>query len=200
VVCRVARTARRPAHPTEATTRHTNRFAPLGRGPSVTTVGIRGGSPVLRMMVAADVPAVLDVQERGSVQALSSVFAQDRYPFPRDGVAVRWQGEVADPLIDCFVVLHHEGVAGFAATRGDELLHFGIAVESWGSGLAAIAHEAVLEHLQAQGFRHIWLRVFTGNGRARRFYEKHEWEPTGDRSVSTFPPHPELMHYERNLG
>jgi RimJ/RimL family protein N-acetyltransferase len=151
-------------------------------------------------MVSGDVPAVLDVQERGSVQALSSVFPQDRYPFPRDDVAARWRQEVTDPRIDCFVVLAQDGVAGFAATRGDELLHFGIAVESWGSGLAAIAHEQVLEHLLAQGLRRSWLRVFTGNGRARRFYEKHQWEPTSDRSLSTFAPHPELMHYERSLG
>jgi RimJ/RimL family protein N-acetyltransferase len=155
---------------------------------------------VLRRMVAADVPAVLDVQERGSVQALSRVFPQDRYPFPREDVAARWRREVADPLIDCFVVLHDDRIAGFAATRSDELLHFGIAVESWGSGLAGIAHEAVLEHLQSQGLQHIWLRVFTDNARARRFYEKHQWEPTGDRSVSTFAPHPELMHYQRGLG
>jgi hypothetical protein len=58
----------------------------------------------------------------------------------------------------------------------------------------------VLEHLGAHGFRHSWLRVFTGNARARRFYEKHQWEPTGDRSVSTFAPHPELMRYQRILG
>ena len=173
---------------------------PRGRRPSVATVGNRGSASVLRRMVAADIPAVLDVQERGSVQALSSVFPQDRYPFPRDDVAARWRQEVADPRIDCFVVLHHDGVAGFAATRGDEFLHFGIAVESWGSGLAVIAHDAVLEHLRAQGLQHIWLRVFRGNGRARRFYEKHRWVATNDRSVSTFVPHPELMHYERNLG
>jgi RimJ/RimL family protein N-acetyltransferase len=163
-------------------------------------VGERGGAPVLRPMVAADVPAVLDVQERGSVQALSGVFPQDRYPFPRDEVAARWRGEVADPLIDCFVVLHDDNVAGFAATRGEELLHFGIAVEHWGSGLAARAHDGVLEHRGAHGFRHSWMWVFTDNARARRFYEKHQWESTGDRSASTFAPHPELMRYQRSLG
>ena len=155
---------------------------------------------MLRRMVAADVPAVLEVQERGSVEALSRVFPQDQYPFPRDEVAARWREEVADPLIDCFVVLHHDRVAGFAATRGDELLHFGVAVEHWASGLAAIAHEAVLERLQSQGLQQIWLRVFTDNARARRFYEKHQWKPTGERSLSTFAPHPELMRYQRSLG
>jgi RimJ/RimL family protein N-acetyltransferase len=159
-----------------------------------------GGALVLRTMREADVDAVVDVQQLGSVRALSTVFPQDRYPFPRDEVAARWRAEVADPVVDCFVVLHHHGLGGFAATRGDELLHFGIAVEHWGSGLAARAHDEVLEHLRARGLRSAWLRVFTGNARARRFYEKHQWEPTGERSVSSFAPHPELMRYERGLG
>lgn len=151
-------------------------------------------------MGPADVASVVEVQEQGSVRALATVFPQDRYPFPREEVAARWRTEVADPLIDCFVVLLHGNIAGFAATRGDELLHFGVAVEHWGTGLAARAHDAVLQQLRAQGFRHSWLRVFTGNARARRFYEKQGWTPTTDRSVSSFAPHPELIRYERTLG
>jgi L-glutamine:scyllo-inosose aminotransferase/L-glutamine:2-deoxy-scyllo-inosose/3-amino-2,3-dideoxy-scyllo-inosose aminotransferase len=42
------------------------------------------------------------------------------------------------PDIDVYVIENDDGaVAGFAATRGGELLHFGTAVETWGSGLAA---------------------------------------------------------------
>ncbi|WP_235506349.1 N-acetyltransferase [Terrabacter sp. Root181] len=90
-------------------------------------------------------------------------------------------------------------VAGFAATRGDEFLHFGIAVDHWGSGLATLAHDDVLDHLRDRGIRRARLRVFTGNGRGRRFYEKHGWEPTGERSRSSFAPCPELLGYARPL-
>jgi len=86
-----------------------------------------------------------------------------------------------------------------AAIRGDELLHFGIALELWGSGLAVAAHDAVLERMRAAGVRRAWLRVFTGNGRGRAFYEKLGWRPSGERSRSTFAPYPELLRYERDL-
>ena len=168
--------------------------------PSVVGVSGDGAAPVLRVMEQADVGLVVELQEPASVRALAAVFPQDRYPFPREEVTARWHLEVADPLVDCFTVLHDGEVAGFVATRHDELLHFGVAIEHWGSGLAARAHEAVLEHLRAQGHAHTWLRVFTANGRARRFYEKHNWEPTGHRSLSTFAPHPELVRYQRTLG
>ena len=111
----------------------------------------RGASVALRPMTAADVPDVVAVQERGAVRALGAVFPQAAYPFPREDVAERWRREVAAPDVDCFVVLVHEMVQGFAATRGDELLHFGIAVELWGTGVAERAHDAVLDPVGGPG-------------------------------------------------
>jgi RimJ/RimL family protein N-acetyltransferase len=148
-------------------------------------------------MTAADVPNVLDVQEPGAVRGLAEVFPQDAYPFPREGVELRWLQEIEMPDIECYVVQLDDGVAGFAAFRGAEFLHFGISVEHWGTGLAQTAHDAVLDRMQCQGIRRAWLKVFTGNRRGRRFYEKLGWHPTGDRTRSTYPPHPELLRYER---
>lgn len=95
-------------------------------------------------MTDADVPDVLDVQEPGAVMGLAEVFDQDRYPFPRDVVGRRWVEEVTTPDIKCFVLLHRDAVVGFAAMRHDEFLHFGVAVELWGTGIAQQAHDAVL--------------------------------------------------------
>ena len=39
------------------------------------------------------------------------------------------------------------------------------------------------------------LRVFVDNGRARRFYEKHGWRPTGASSRSSYEPYPVLLEY-----
>ncbi|MFD1504303.1 GNAT family N-acetyltransferase [Georgenia yuyongxinii] len=148
-------------------------------------------------MTTADIGDVLDVQEAGAVHGLSDVFPQDAYPFPRDDVAHRWQQEMATPGIDCYVVLLDSTVVGFAAIRGDEFLHFGIAIEHWGTGIARTAHDAVLNRMRSRGIQRAWLTVFTGNGRGRRFYEKLGWSPTGDRTHSSFPPYPELLRYER---
>lgn len=150
-------------------------------------------------MTASDVPDVLDIQEPGAVLGLSDVFPQDAYPFPRDVVAQRWLQEIAAPGIDCYVVLVDNTVVGFAAIRGDEFLHLGTAIERWRTGIGETAHDAVLDVMVSRGVERAWLRVFTGNRRGRRFYEKLGWHPTGERTHSSFPPHAELLRYERSL-
>lgn len=150
-------------------------------------------------MLPADVPAVLAVQQAGAALGLAKVFPQDEFPFPREAVARRWLEEIETNGIDCLVVEMREEVIGFAAVRSDEFMHFGIALELWGTGAAQDAHDAVLDRMSTVGITRAWLRVFTDNQRGRRFYERLGWAATGERSHSTFPPYAELLRYERGL-
>lgn len=150
----------------------------------------------LRAARIADLPALMDVQEEGAIRGLAHIFPQDEHPFPRAEIQARWAEEIADPAVDVFVIERDGRVAGFAAVRGDELLHFGTAVATWGTGLAAAAHGQLLDRFT--GTR-ATLRVFEENRRARRFYEKLGWRCTGQTSRTSFPPHPVLVGYERAL-
>src|SRR3954466_9233566 len=147
-------------------------------------------------MTAADVPEVLAVQEAAAVLGLSDVFPQDEYPFPRDAIGQRWLEEIESPGTDCFVIGAGDSVVGFAAVPGAELLPLGVALELWGTGVAQQAHDLVLDVLRSRGLDRAWLRVFTGNARGRRFYEKLGGRATGGRSHSSFPPYAELLRYE----
>lgn len=151
-------------------------------------------------MLPADVPAVLAVQKLGAVTGLAKVFPQDQFPFPREAVARRWLEEIETNGIDCLVVEKREEVIGFAAVRSDEFMHFGVALDLWGTGAAQDAHDAVLDRMVTVGITRAWLRVFTDNERGRRFYERLGWAFTGERSHSTFPPYAELLRYERRLS
>ena len=152
----------------------------------------------LREMRPEDVPEVLDVQQPGAVVGLAEVFPQERYPFPRDTIGDRWLEEIADPAIRCFVV-ETDRVVGFAAVRGEELLHFGIDLELWGTGTAQAAHAAVVDLMRDRGVRRARLWVYTDNPRGRRFYERLGWRPSGERSRSGYPPYAELLAYELDL-
>ena len=151
-------------------------------------------------MTPDDVPAVLAVQGPGAVIGLAEVFPQDEFPFPGDAIAQRWHEEIRTPGIDCLVVTQDDEVIGFAAVRTDVFLHCGSAVDHWGTGAAGAAHDAVLDRMRSTGVARAWLCVFTGNQRGRRFYERLGWMPTGERTRSAFPPQPELLRYERDLG
>jgi RimJ/RimL family protein N-acetyltransferase len=141
------------------------------------------------------VTELVAVQERGAVLGLADVFPQDEQPFPTAVIERRWREELADAGIAAYVAVDaDERVVGFCARRDDEVLHFGTAPETWGSGLATWMHDALLETFPADLAR-LRLRVFEGNGRGRRFYEKLGWRATGEVSRSTFAPYPVLLEY-----
>lgn len=140
--------------------------------------------------------AVVALQEPAAVAGLSAVFPQDRYPFPREHVAARWRDEITSPDVECFVIEAAGRVAGFAAVRGSEVLHFGTALDTWGSGLATAAHDEVVERLRARGVVRPVLHVYAANARGRRFWEKHGWRSTGDVVRGSSPPYAELLAYE----
>lgn len=154
---------------------------------------------VVREMRTDDVPAVMAVQEPASIAGLSGVFPQDEFPFPRDVLADRWRAEIADAGTECFVVPRDHGVAGFAAVRADEVKHFGVAVEEWGSGLATQAHDEVVARMARAGVRRAWLCVYAGNPRGRAFWTKLGWTDTGERSEGPMPPHAEQLILEKPL-
>jgi GNAT superfamily N-acetyltransferase len=78
------------------------------------------------------------------------------------------------------------------ARRHDELLRFGTALETWGSGLAAWLHDALIATYPSD-LRRLSLRVFEQNDRARRFYERLGWTTTVRTIRSGFAPHPVLV-------
>lgn len=142
----------------------------------------------------------MQVQQVGAVAGLGHIFDQEQYPFPAEQVRARWASEIDDQAIDCFAVIAENELAGFAATRGAEFLHFGTAVHWWGSGLADTAYEEVEAHLRAQGHQVLWLQVFEENLRAIRLYQRHGWKPTEQATRSAYPPHPTLRRYELDVS
>jgi RimJ/RimL family protein N-acetyltransferase len=136
---------------------------------------------IVRPATEADLLELVAMQEPAAVAGLGHIFPQDTHPFPRDAVLQRWRAELADPEVDVSVAVTRTAdgagdgrIIGFAATRGNELLHFGTALDTWGTGVATELHDAVLAGLRAHhpDAAEARLRVFEANTRARRFYER----------------------------
>ncbi|MGA9749458.1 MAG: GNAT family protein [Nocardioides sp.] len=154
---------------------------------------------LFRPATEADLDELVRTQEAAAVVALAHVFPQETHPFPRESVLGRWRTELHDPAVAVYVSTDDVGrITGFAARKGDELLHFGTSISMWGTGLADALHDALVETYPCDLDR-IWLRVFEANHRARRFWEKKGWRPSGRRSRSSFAPHPVLAEYVLDL-
>ena len=140
------------------------------------------------------------MQGEASVVALAHVFPQSTHPFPHAAILERWRTELHDPGIAVYVSTNEAGdITGFAARRHDELLHFGTAISTWGTGLAGVMYDALVD-TYPHDLDRIWLRVFEDNHRARRFWEKKGWRSNGRTSRSPFAPHPVLAEYELQLS
>lgn len=69
------------------------------------------------------------------------------------------------------------------ATGRGELFAFYLRPVAWGSGVADPLIARCHEHLRTQGFSEAALWVLRDNPRARRFYERSGWSPTGRTSL-----------------
>jgi GNAT superfamily N-acetyltransferase len=70
-------------------------------------------------------------------------------------------------------------IVGVAMRTGPELRALYVVPEAWGAGAAQALTEAVLAAVRADGHEEAVLWVVDENLRARRFYEREGWEPTG---------------------
>jgi GNAT superfamily N-acetyltransferase len=64
------------------------------------------------------------------------------------------------------------------------LAHFSqlfVLPEWWGRGVAPVLHDAAITEMRAQGYVSARLFTPTDHARARRFYERREWQAVDDR-------------------
>jgi GNAT superfamily N-acetyltransferase len=86
---------------------------------------------------------------------------------------------------------------GVAVRVGPELRALYVMPDAWGSGAGGALIDAVLDAIRADGHGEATLWVGEANGRARRFYEREGWEPTGETKASELGP--EELQYRRQL-
>jgi GNAT superfamily N-acetyltransferase len=79
-------------------------------------------------------------------------------------------------------------IVGVATRNGPELRALYVVPEAWGTGAAQALTEAVLAAVGADGHEEAVLWVVDDNRRARRFYEREGWEPTGQTRTTELGP------------
>jgi len=134
----------------------------------------------------------MTVTVRPAVAGDSDVVASIWYDGWRDGhlghvpdelVAVRTEESfgtrAAQRVADTTVALVGDEVAGFVMVVGDEVEQVYVARDHRGSGVAGTLLTEAERQVKANGHGEAWLAVATGNGRARRFYERSGWADGG---------------------
>jgi GNAT superfamily N-acetyltransferase len=79
-------------------------------------------------------------------------------------------------------------IVGVAVRTGAELRSLYVVPKAWGTGAAQALMGTALAAIGADGHVEATLWVVEANPRARRFYEREGWEPTGETRESELGP------------
>jgi GNAT superfamily N-acetyltransferase len=149
----------------------------------------------LRRGQANDAEVLFAIHRESAMAAYTHVFPPDRYAFPDEEMRRVWNAALRDPDTTVLIAERDGLPVGFATVSPGWLRNFFVVPEEWGHGVAPAIHDEAVRLLETLGEgAHLW--VLEANERARRFYERHGWEPDGERSRSEFPPHPATLRYE----
>lgn len=129
------------------------------------------------------------------VASLPHIFPPDEYPFPYEPILQRWQDELVDPAFEILVHRKDGKIVGYVASHDEWLNHVATLPSEWGTGLATWLTKASVESRRTLGHDVVHLWVLKENHRARRFYDRSGWEPSGVVVNEPFPPHPEKLEY-----
>jgi GNAT superfamily N-acetyltransferase len=144
-----------------------------------------------RDAVMEDAPAIDALFRASFIETFAQLYdPADLAAFFAKFTPAAWQGELADP--DFAFRLAEEGtrLAGYAkisslslpvepAGPAAELRQLYVATPWHGAGIAPVLMDWVLAQAHARGARELYLTVFTGNVRARRFYARYGFEEVG---------------------
>ena len=152
---------------------------------------------LLRAATRADADGITDVQVASWRAGYAHVFPEsvlyaDDFDTTRRTFWKDWRFGPGHRVAVVAETTHDDGerVIGFCSygpererargfTGRGEVWAFYVHPERWGSGAATQLMEHVEDRLKAEGFVTAVLWVLDDNPRARRFYERHGWAPTG---------------------
>jgi GNAT superfamily N-acetyltransferase len=102
----------------------------------------------------------------------------------------RFRAGLERPGVDASVLVAERGgeVVGEAVRVGSELRDLYVVPEAWGIGAGPALMGEVLAEIRAGGATQATLWVVEANARARRFYEREGWEPTGETRETPLGP------------
>ncbi|MDE2385830.1 MAG: GNAT family N-acetyltransferase [Alphaproteobacteria bacterium] len=93
-----------------------------------------------------------------------------------------FQNRVSERSARTIVASSQPDILGFACWTGTELNSLFVASSARCLGLGSVLLEAAESAMRSAGATHLSLDCLVGNQLARRFYERHGWQVTGERN------------------
>ena len=142
--------------------------------------------PGYRLAVPGDAHDLMLLEQSANLVALAHVFPPEQHAFPAAEVEARWRESLADPAVTVEVVEETGGMVAYVAHDDAVLRHLAVRPEAWGRGIGRRLVTRAVQRMAPQP--RLW--CLADNHRARAFYERLGWAPTGASRPAEWPPHP----------
>lgn len=151
----------------------------------------------MRAANQVEAPALARLQLRVALAAYSGIFPPQAPQPTIEELGAEWGRRLAagrDSRTEVFVAVEGDEILGVAVAEPDSsadnvghLSRLYVDDRWWGRGVGTRLYGEVVGHLRGQGFLAATLWVLEANRRARAWYERLGWEPTGQRKVVWAP-------------
>lgn len=156
----------------------------------------------LRPARGGDAEGLFALQRQAELAAYVHIFSPERHPFPDARMRGRWQRLTRQQVAGTEIIVAVEAreIVGVVVAGDGVLERLFVRPDKWGSGIGVRLHDAALQALRQRAHRQARLDVLAENHRARRFYERHGWQPDGRQRTLEYPPHPSVLGYSIDLA
>jgi len=157
-----------------------------------------------RLADRSDIPEIAGLHVRTALVAYAHIFPPEAPVPTEDELRARWSGWVASAK--AFVAVDDGEVVGVVLSGPDpdapnrgHLSRLYVAPERWGEGIGRRLYDTCLAHLRGRRFGDATLWVLEENTRARAWYERLGWRPTGATKPVYAPARIDDVHYRLDL-
>jgi GNAT superfamily N-acetyltransferase len=144
-----------------------------------------------------DAERCFGIARAASIAGFQHVFPPDLYAFPDDAIRADWVTALTDPDGETYLAFEDDQAVAVASVGHGLLQTLYVLPEFWSRGIGGTLHDLALLRLRQTNVTEARLWTLVDNHRARAFYEKRGWRPTGRTRVVPFPPHPVDIEYAR---
>lgn len=161
--------------------------------------------PVVSMADLALAPVLAELHLRTAIAGYGHIFPAEALPPTIEEVLAQWEHWLGPDRAKgrrAFVAHSGAAVVGVVLAGPDpaapdlgHLARFYVTPNLWGGGIGRELYRAAMDHLRAAGFEAATLWVLERNERARSWYERLGWQPTGERKPVYAPAGIEDLQY-----
>ena len=145
-----------------------------------------------------DAELCFGIARAAAVAGFQHVFPPGLYEFPDDAIRADWLSALTDPDGETYIAIEDDEAVGVVSVGHGVLQTLYVMPRFWSRGVGSTLHDLAVDRLRKTNVPEARLWTLTENHRARAFYERRGWSPTGRTRVNPFPPHPIDVEYARS--